>query len=113
MRTIVGRDRRRPEPGEVLDAGRDPGLRQTARERDAELGGTEVARAERPVGSVEHRCEIDVDALATERQASLTAGRERFRSGPKARGSLPRRELGIRLHRPAFLVRDRERALGP
>ena len=77
---LVGRDRRRAEPGKVLRAG---GAAEPAREGDAVLRTREVARAERPVGEVEHRREGRMDSRPPQRRRRLPPRAERLggRSG--------------------------------
>jgi hypothetical protein len=58
----------------VLDAAR---VAEAARERKAELGTTEVPRAER-AAQVEDRREVDVDTAAAQRAARRAACRERL-----------------------------------
>ena len=64
VRPLVGGERERPEPREVLDARTGAARREPACKRHAEERGTKLPRAKRAVGEIEHRCEIHVDADA-------------------------------------------------
>jgi hypothetical protein len=101
VRPVVGRDRGRPEAGEVLDAG---GVAETAREGDADLPAAELAPAERPVGRVEHRGEVDVDAGAAEGGARRAAGAQRLCRRGEGRRPPPGRRARQRLDAPALLI---------
>jgi len=107
---LVRRDRRRPEAREVLHArGRARG-EEAAKEGDAERLPSELARAQRPVGGVEHGGEIDVHSCALQSRARLLSRGERLACRGVRGRRLRRRKIGKRLDETPLLIGEDEPA---
>ena len=109
----IGRDGGRAEAGEVLRTGADPTGEEPPPERDPERLAHEMPRAERPVGRVQDRRQIDVDAHLPQCCSRPLARRERSGARSVAGGRLERRQAGKPLDDTAFLVGVDERTSRP
>src|SRR5439155_266603 len=94
VHVVVRRGGSRAESGEVLRTCALTGRGEPARERNSQLGIAELARAERSVGGVENRREIDLDAGVPQRGARRPPGLEGLLPRDGLCGGARRRQVG-------------------
>ena len=82
---------------------------ETARECDPVRRRAELTRAERTVGQIEHRREVDVDPFSPQGAAGRDTGCVSLRAARHGGSGRPGRNRRKRLDRAAFLIGEHER----
>jgi hypothetical protein len=113
VRPLVGRNGQRAEAGEVFRARARTGGGQPSGECDTEERRAVLTRAERAVGEIEHRREVNLHTGAAQRSTRVSPCRECLRLGANP----PRRPCGWKLAEranvSALLVGEDERTGRP